>query len=779
MKTLEKERNRRYDTCSALADDVKRYLNDQPVEATLPSTAYYVSRFVRRNRYAVIGGSVFVSALAVAALITTVLWLKSQELAGDLLVKEGELEAQVEQLQDTAERLRASVYQRAMGSASQALRQSNLPGAYDALESQMPSDDAAEDQRGLEWYVLASMCKANQGVSIAEFDQWCISQDRRTVAMMASESVFTIDVATATRKKFNARADLAANSTGLVAISNDRSRLVSRITDGLRIDDTSSGKTSYVSGLDQGHSAVAISPDGALGANATSTGNIQVWKTDSGEIIWSKPARKEALQYISFTEDSNQLVTVLKRTEHGLVVWDARNGEQSRIQTDQSLAPEDADFLDQNRLVMGGADLKIVDLTGNERQLEQTWLPKIRPVYCLAISQDGKLIALGTSRHSVQVWNLEARSLVWQASLTHRSVAMQFADGDTKLLIATMDGLEQHSLVENLTSAKLSTASRFYWPDRIDVLDGTTCVLAAPQHRLVVWNPVLGTEQSIAVPTGPESLEVHSVAFDPTSSNVAVVSASTKEGDQTRVMSTIDLETGELVKRFAIPKDDGPFSIDFFSDGKRLASGSELGAAVWNTETGQAEWRFEESTSSVPIVRISPDNSKLAGGNWTGNVYVWDVSDTPSMIKELKQSDAVFTISWSPDNRWLVAGDASGAIVVYDTKDFSKHVELRGHSDPLQTLTFSPDGTVLFSGALDGRVKLWNVKGWFEVAELNYDKPIHAVRCISTSEKQRIGILVGTRENHDSPADVKVHWVDIDRTADGNWLRKPVRIDEK
>jgi serine/threonine protein kinase len=50
MKCLEKDRSRRYETASALARDVQRYLTDEPVEACPPSAAYRVSKFWRRNR---------------------------------------------------------------------------------------------------------------------------------------------------------------------------------------------------------------------------------------------------------------------------------------------------------------------------------------------------------------------------------------------------------------------------------------------------------------------------------------------------------------------------------------------------------------------------------------------------------------------------------------------------------------------------------------------------------------------------------------------------------
>jgi serine/threonine protein kinase/Flp pilus assembly protein TadD len=50
MKALEKDRNRRYESASALAADVQRYLDDAPVEACPPSTTYRIRKFARRNK---------------------------------------------------------------------------------------------------------------------------------------------------------------------------------------------------------------------------------------------------------------------------------------------------------------------------------------------------------------------------------------------------------------------------------------------------------------------------------------------------------------------------------------------------------------------------------------------------------------------------------------------------------------------------------------------------------------------------------------------------------
>jgi serine/threonine protein kinase len=67
MRCLEKERSRRYESAGALARDLERYLADEPVEAGPPSTAYRVTKFVRRHKAGVAAGVVIAAGLAVAA----------------------------------------------------------------------------------------------------------------------------------------------------------------------------------------------------------------------------------------------------------------------------------------------------------------------------------------------------------------------------------------------------------------------------------------------------------------------------------------------------------------------------------------------------------------------------------------------------------------------------------------------------------------------------------------------------------------------------------------
>ncbi|MBL8760089.1 MAG: serine/threonine protein kinase [Phycisphaerae bacterium] len=57
MKAMEKDRARRYDAASALAQDVDRFLASEPVTAGPPSASYKLAKFVKRNRLGVAFGA--------------------------------------------------------------------------------------------------------------------------------------------------------------------------------------------------------------------------------------------------------------------------------------------------------------------------------------------------------------------------------------------------------------------------------------------------------------------------------------------------------------------------------------------------------------------------------------------------------------------------------------------------------------------------------------------------------------------------------------------------
>ncbi len=80
MKCLEKDRENRYDSAAALADDIVRYLANEPVMARPPSAGYRFRKYVKRNRGQVVAGFLTLGLLLLAVVGTTsgMIWALSE-----------------------------------------------------------------------------------------------------------------------------------------------------------------------------------------------------------------------------------------------------------------------------------------------------------------------------------------------------------------------------------------------------------------------------------------------------------------------------------------------------------------------------------------------------------------------------------------------------------------------------------------------------------------------------------------------------------------------------
>src|SRR5262249_12187514 len=71
MKALEKDRARRYETPSAFAADVRRFLAEEPVEARPPSAWYRFGKLARRNQAVLTAAAVVAGSLLLGTAVAT------------------------------------------------------------------------------------------------------------------------------------------------------------------------------------------------------------------------------------------------------------------------------------------------------------------------------------------------------------------------------------------------------------------------------------------------------------------------------------------------------------------------------------------------------------------------------------------------------------------------------------------------------------------------------------------------------------------------------------
>jgi serine/threonine-protein kinase len=110
MRCLEKDRTRRYNTASGLAQDVERYLRDEPVEARPTSSGYRLRKFVRRNRGAVAAGVTIAALVVLGGVASTCQAVRATQAEHEAVVQRDEATQKGHQAATAREQLRHTLY---------------------------------------------------------------------------------------------------------------------------------------------------------------------------------------------------------------------------------------------------------------------------------------------------------------------------------------------------------------------------------------------------------------------------------------------------------------------------------------------------------------------------------------------------------------------------------------------------------------------------------------------------------------------------------------------
>lgn len=85
-------------------------------------------------------------------------------------------------------------------------------------------------------------------------------------------------------------------------------------------------------------------------------------------------------------------------------------------------------------------------------------------------------------------------------------------------------------------------------------------------------------------------------------------------------------------------------SVAFFSDGRRIVSGSHgTSMRLWDTETGNLSGQYEGDTSRVTSIVFSPDGKHIVSGSADKTTEVWegDTGHCTGLVRTARQSDVL------------------------------------------------------------------------------------------------------------------------------------------
>ena len=371
MKAVERDRSRRYDTCSMLAADVERYLKNEPIVAGPPSATYHFRKFIRRNRTAVLMILAIAASMMLGTAVATMGWMRAvdekqqtelakQRLSEQVTLTQSALNAanrsniEVQRAKERAEvekeQALTTAYLADMQAAHQALQLKNL-GLARKLLRQARERDPDFDLRHWEWRALWAQCQGNA-------ETW----------FGRGNSVNSLSV---------------HRDGGLVAVG---SRGIIRVWDIFTGEATHEFKT-------HGHGIARFSPDGKLLYTSDETGLVHAWRVprfESAEFLLSHELRFDSRHEMQVAPDGSLLATFSGKNGD-ITVWDTQSQKaRKRIPNETWVCPL-AFSPDSSQLALG-APIRIVDLHSMQvspvlGKEDEDWASEV------VFSHDGKHIA--------------------------------------------------------------------------------------------------------------------------------------------------------------------------------------------------------------------------------------------------------------------------------------------------------------------------------------------------------------------------------------------------
>jgi serine/threonine protein kinase/WD40 repeat protein len=687
MKAMEKDRNRRYETASAFAADVQRYLRDEPVHACPPTLGYRFGKIVRRHRGAVLAASLVMLVLVGGIVGTT--W-------GMFRATDAEADA----VHEASQKAIALKEKEAAFKAAKASERE----AQDQLLVALRNQARAERVSGRPGQRFKTLKAIRQAAEIR------VTPDLRTEAIAA---LVLPDVEVAMEW------DGFPEGTIAVAFDADFQRMVRLSGDGLvtvfRLKENkeeviaqwpAEGKPPFY--------RLWMSPDGrfvAYGHSRLEEGRaagVCVWRLNDSEPFLSLDVPDGVCGgALAFRPDGQQVA--IGHADKAVSVYDLAAGKCV-----QRLAPNDtaihlAFHPNDSRLAVACEDggVKLFDLDTGAELPALRHPPGISFTYSVAWHPDGRRLAAGCNDRKIHIWDTETLAEVMSPLVGNGVDGSIVAFNHTGDRLGSIDWSGLSHVWDTATGRQLLTAPGFYWQfGPKDRLHGYSVEGA----KVKLWRLATGRELRVLRRRNGDSLE---------QMRYAVVHAGGRvlAADSGSWLCFFDLSTAEELASVKLAED-------------RPCCFHESVGWITSGRNGVLHWPARSDRPDLlcigpPAKRSSGPGHPYAIGAGAsadgGVVAVPDGSITtlinrkhPERGFKLGPQYDVRRAAVSPDGRWVATcshfSDGQSKSVHLWEADSGKHVREFPY-EGATVATFSPDGRWL--AILHGsRTQLWEVGSW-------------------------------------------------------------------
>jgi len=722
MKALEKDRNRRYESASAFAADVQRYLTDEPVQACPPSAWYRFGKFARRNRVALTTAATITAALvlAVASLVGTVSVLAASN--ADIKEKQQQTEKALDgeknakdELLDVLKREQRTLYLKRIALAERELAANNLGRLEEVL------DECPLNLRGWEWRYLR---RGRGPFTYQGHGSWvfgvAFSPDGKHVASASKTGEIKVWERMTGTEVHRLLGHMAPASA--VAFRPDGKQLASAGWDNtVRIWDLQTGKQFHsLTDHRECVTAVVYSPDGKFLASASGDSLILIWDAVTLQKLHTLHGGTRAACNLAFAPDSRRLAA--SGLGEAITVWDATSGQKLyAIAGDKRLFERVLFSPDGRSLVSAEFDGTVTfwDAASGEHR----WALHADPgIVGVALSPDGRRLATGGFERPVHIWDVETgqEALVLRGHTEMIHDLAFSADGE-QLASASMDGtvkiwdasatparMEAEALtLRGFPAAVMSVA---FHPDN-------KRLATASSETVQLWNSVTGTE--LTALSGPRGIAAGLVF----SRDGRTLATATYGG----LIKTWDVETSKEGRTFR------GGSVALSPDGQRVAAVIGGGYInIWSTASGAEELPpFQGHSAPVQSIAFSPDGQQLATASWDMTAVLWNAATGKELHTLRGHSHVVMHAAFSADGRRVATASLDKTAKIWDAATGKELLTLHGHDDRVIAVAFSPNGKLLATASWDNTAKVWDAATGTEIETLRGHSG--AVCCVAFS----------------------------------------------
>jgi WD40 repeat protein/serine/threonine protein kinase len=748
----------RYGTATELAEDIQRYLADEPVRAWREPWPFRARRFLSRHRTLVATGAAVVVVAMVGLAIGLVLQSAASErervarVAAQDSAREAEAQRQValengaEAQRERAEAVRErdeahrNLYVSQINLVERSWAEATLGPALDVLDS-WRWNATGEDVRGFEWYYLWRLYHSDRltlrGHSAAVR---CVrfTPDGKQLATCGDDQVARIwDTATGRELR------TLRGPTGAVfclAVSPDGARLVTGNKDGsLAVWDLGTGnRLRLLRRHTRSVNSVAYSPDGTRIVSVSDDKSLILWDPRSGESLRRIDAHRQGINGVAFSPNGKQIATagddrlvkvwdaegrllrvleghtdqvngVAYSPEGGRLVsagedqmariWDTRSGRPLLELKGHTQGVDAAEFSpDGNRLATCGDDqtIRLWDATsGAEVKALKGHSDEIGRI---AFSPNGKFIASASDDGTAKIWDLDApqECRVLTAHLPEAIQVILSPDG-RRFASRTKGGAVR--VWDALTGDLIDTLAQ--GNEIVDLafgMEGNRIVGRHHSGRLTFWESDTGREL-FTVPIPP--IPVGGIVVTRDERRLATIVS----GGAPRIW---DLPTGSATCTLAGPEVAARV-VAFDPDGLRLAAtGADRSIRLWDVESGRLVRVFDGHRRNIEHVTFSPDGTRLASCGEEHIIRIWDTTTGRLLLNLAGHIKRVNCLAFSPDGKRIASGSADRTVKVWDAATGQMTITLRGHTSEIKGLAFSGDGQHLVSVGDDKSVRVWD-----------------------------------------------------------------------